>query len=114
MFSGTFGQICAHPDIQDMQLQPDVGLVLSDDLNAVHVAEVGQQGHEVGPCVDHMTDAVAGAHQQRHICLFLPLLHKDKPGVQTCILKSFDRVQLKFVFKLSFQNNGRVLPVVLI
>lgn len=64
-----------NPDIQHMQLQPDVGLVLREDLNAVDVAEIGQQGHQVGPGVDDMADAVTGAHQQSHIRLFLPLLH---------------------------------------
>lgn len=47
MFAGTcvFRQSSAHPDIQNMQLQSDVGLILSEDLNAVDMAEVGQQGH---------------------------------------------------------------------
>lgn len=59
-----------------MQLQPDVGLVLGEYLNAVDVAEVGQQGHQVGPGVDDMADAITGAHEQNHIRLFLPLLRR--------------------------------------
>lgn len=35
----------AHPDVQNVQLQPDVDLILSEDLDAVDMAEVGQQGH---------------------------------------------------------------------
>lgn len=35
----------SHPNIQHMQLKPDIGLVLREDLNAVDVAEIGQQGH---------------------------------------------------------------------
>lgn len=61
-----------------MQLQPDVGVVLGEDLDAVDVAEVGQQGHQVGPGVDDVTDAVTRAHQQRHVRLFLPLLQEEE------------------------------------
>lgn len=57
-----------------MQLQSHVGVILGEDLDAVDVAEVGQQGHEVGAGVDDVTDAVARAHQQRHLRLFLTLL----------------------------------------
>lgn len=57
-----------------MQLQPHVGLVLSEDLDAVDVAEVGQQGHQVGAGVDDVADAVTGPHQQRHVRLLLALL----------------------------------------
>ena len=45
-----------------MQLQADVDIVLGEDLDAVDVAEVGQQGHEVGAGVDDMADAVSWAH----------------------------------------------------
>lgn len=38
-------QNSAHPDIQNMKLQSDVGLIFSEDLDAVDVAEVSQQGH---------------------------------------------------------------------
>lgn len=31
-----------HPDIQNMQLQSDVGLILGEDFDAVDMAEVGQ------------------------------------------------------------------------
>lgn len=61
-----------------MQLQPDIGLILSEDLDAVDVAEVGQQRHQVGAGVDNVTDAVTRADQQRHLCLFLPLLRRVK------------------------------------
>lgn len=74
--ASVFRQNCAHPDIQNVQLQPDVGLVLGEDLDAVDVAEVGQEGHQVGPGVDDVTDAVTGAHEQRHLGLLLPLLQK--------------------------------------
>lgn len=70
--------VFAHPDVEDMQLQSHVGLILGEDLDAVDVAEVGQQGHQVGAGVDDVADAVTGPHQQRHVCLFLTLLH----GVQ--------------------------------
>lgn len=64
MCAGTcvFRQNSAHPDIQNMELQSDVGLVLSEDFDAVDMAEVSQQGHQVGPGVDDMTDAVTWAH----------------------------------------------------
>lgn len=44
MCAGTcvFRQNSAHPDIQNMELQSDVGLVLSEDFDAVDVAEVSQ------------------------------------------------------------------------
>lgn len=45
-----------------MQLQSDVGVILGEDLDAVDVAEVSQQGHQVGPGVDDVTDAVTWAH----------------------------------------------------
>lgn len=54
--------VLAHPDIEDMQLQSHVGLILGEDLNAVDMTEVGQQGHQVGAGVDDVTDAVTGPH----------------------------------------------------
>lgn len=63
-----------------MQLQPHVGLVLSEDLDAVDVAEVGQQGHQVGAGVDDVADAVTGPHQQRHVRLLLALLGRRMGG----------------------------------
>lgn len=57
-----------------MQLQPYIGLVLGEDLDAVDVAEVGQQGHQVGAGVDDVADSIAGPHQQRHVRLLLALL----------------------------------------
>lgn len=67
---------CTHPDIQNMQLQSDVGLILSEDLDAVDMAEVGQKSHQVGAGIDDVADAVTRADQQRHLCLFLTLLQK--------------------------------------
>lgn len=63
-----------------MQLQPHVGLVLSEDLDAVDMAEVGQQGHQVGAGVDDVADAVTGPHQQRHVRLLLALLGRRMGG----------------------------------
>lgn len=57
-----------------MQLQPHVGLVLGEDLDAVDVAEIGQQGDQVGAWVDDVADSIAGPHQQRHVRLLLALL----------------------------------------
>lgn len=68
------GACFPHPDVQDVQLQPHVGLVLGEDLNTVDVAEVGQQGHQVGAGVDDVADSIAGPHQQRHVSLLFPLL----------------------------------------
>lgn len=64
MFPGTavFRQNYTYPDIQNMQLQSHIGLILSEDLDAVNVAKVGQQGHQVGPGVDDVTDAITWAH----------------------------------------------------
>lgn len=45
-----------------MKFQPDVNLVLSKNLNAVNVAEVGQQGYKVGPGINYMTDSISRAH----------------------------------------------------
>lgn len=64
----------SHPNVQDVQLEPDVGLVLCEDLDAVDVAEISQQGHQVRSGVDYVTDAVTWPNQQRHIGVFLPLL----------------------------------------
>lgn len=61
-------------DIQDVQLYPDIALVLRVHLNAMDVAEVGQQAHQVGPGVDDMTDAIAWPHQQGHFSVPFPLL----------------------------------------
>lgn len=58
----VFRQNYTHPDVQNMQLQSDIGLILSENLDAVHMAEVGQKGHQVGPGVDDMTDAITWAH----------------------------------------------------
>lgn len=41
LFSKT-AVLCSHPDVQNMQLQSDIGLILSEDLNAIHMAEVSQ------------------------------------------------------------------------
>lgn len=56
-----FRQSCTHPDIQNMQLQSHIGLIFSEDLDAVDMTEISQQGHKVGPSVDNMTDAVTWA-----------------------------------------------------
>ncbi len=58
----VFRRSCTHPDIQNMQLQPHVGLIFSENLDAVDMTEISQQGHEVGPSVDDMTDAVSWTH----------------------------------------------------
>lgn len=52
----------AHPDVQDVELQPDVGFIFREDLDAVDVAEIGQKGDEVGPCIDDVTDPVTWTH----------------------------------------------------
>lgn len=56
------GACFPHPDIQDVQLEPDVGFVLGEDLNAVDMAEVGQQGHQVGAGVDDVANSIARPH----------------------------------------------------
>lgn len=60
--TAVFRQNYTYPDIQNMQLQSHIGLILSEDLNAVDMAEVGQKGHQVGPGVDDMTDAITWTH----------------------------------------------------
>lgn len=65
-----------HSNIQNVKLQPDSGFVLGEDLDAVDMAEVCQQGHQVGPGVDDVTDSKTRTHQQHHLSLFLTLLQQ--------------------------------------
>lgn len=66
-----------------MELHSYVPLVLRVHFDPVDVAEIGQQGHQVGLGVDHMTDAVPRPHEQRHLRVFLSLLSDHKPETRT-------------------------------
>lgn len=68
----------SHLNIQDMKLHSHVSFVLRVHFDAVDVAEVGQQRHQVGFGVDDVTDAVARPDQQSHLCAFLSLLSDHK------------------------------------
>lgn len=57
-----------------MQFHFNPVLIFSIHLNAVYMAEVSQKSHQICFRVYHMTDAVFGAHQQSHFCVFLALL----------------------------------------
>lgn len=76
----------AHFNIQDVKLHPYVLLILRVHLDSVDMTEVGQQGHQIGFGVDHVTDAVSGADQQRHLRVFLSLLYIHKASY-TCVWK---------------------------
>ena len=66
--------------IQNVELHPDILLVLSVHLDAVDVAEVCQQCHQVGLGVDDVADAIPGPDQQGHFCVFLSLLQWQSTG----------------------------------
>lgn len=89
----------SHPNIQHMELKPDIGLVLCEDLNAVDVAEIGQQGHQVCSGVDDVTDAVTWPHQQHHVRLFLTLLcsaeHNNSQSIYDSLIIHMDKVSSK-------------------
>ncbi len=70
--------LSSHLNIQDVKLHSHVPFVLRVHFDAVDVAEVGQQRHQVGFGVDDVTDAVARPDQQSHLSVFLSLLSDHK------------------------------------
>ena len=61
-----------------MQFHSDPVLVLCVHLNAVDVTEISQKCYQVCFGVNHMADAIFGPDQQRHLCVLLALLQRER------------------------------------
>ncbi len=81
-----------------MKLHSHVSFVLRVHFDAVDVAEVGQQRHQVGFGVDDVTDAVARPDQQSHLCAFLSLLSDHNTAVWNSCFNAFRFQQLKLMY----------------